>query len=156
MKAFISFSVNDNNQYLISLLSFKLQDNDFSTSTSNNFFSKELDFTTKYSIQNAHLFLGVITDDGLERKRVLEEWEFAKNSKVPNILLIEDTVPVKKEFKGNWVRFNRLNPQAAIDKVSEKMNSKPSKSNSNSDILPWLLGGAAVLAILGLMTTSKD
>jgi hypothetical protein len=153
MKAFISSSVNDNNLYLVSLLSFKLQENNFRTSTSNDFFKNELSFTTKNSIQNSHLFLGIVTDDGVEKDRVLNEWRFANSNGVPNILLIEDTVPVKKGFKGNIVRFNREDPQPAIDIIQKRMNSKPVKSNDTSEALSWILGGAAVVAFLSWVTS---
>ncbi len=155
MKAFLSYSVNDDSRYLISLLSSKLQDNNFTTSTSNNFFEKELDYTTKFGIQNSHLFIGAITDTGIEKERVLEELAFAQNTKIPNILLIEDTVLLDKNYSGNIVRFNRDAPQTAIEKIEKEMNKKPSKSNT-SDLLPWLLAGAAIVAIFYFLARKQS
>jgi hypothetical protein len=151
MKAYVSFSANDNNLHLVSLLSFKLQDNKFRTSTSSDFFKDELSFTTKSNIQNAHLFVGIITDKGLERERVIKEWEFAQQTDIPNILLIENTVPLNREFRGNIIRFDKANPEAAINQINEKREIKPSTQNNISDALPWLLGGVALLAFFAWM-----
>lgn len=151
MKAYVSFSANDNNLHLVSLLSFKLQDNKFRTSTSSDFFKDELSFTTKSNIQNTHLFIGIITDDGLEQKRVIKEWEFAKQTDIPNILLIENNVPINEDFKGNIIKFDRSNPEKAINQINEKRKIKPSTQNNISDALPWLLGGVALLAFFAWM-----
>ncbi|MEY4902279.1 MAG: hypothetical protein RLZZ292_94 [Bacteroidota bacterium] len=156
MKAYVSFSANDNNLHLVSLLSFKLQDNKFKTLGSNDFLKDELSFTTKSNIQNAHLFVGIITDTGSERTRVIEEWNFAKSSNTPDILLIEDTVPNMQKIKGNIIRFNRFNPEAAIRQIEEKTEIKATTKNNISEALPWLLGGVAILAFLFFLLSKSN
>jgi hypothetical protein len=156
MKAFVSYSVTDNNEFLLTLLSSKLREKKFIVTTSQNFYSKIIDYNTISEIASSHLFVGVITGTGNERNRVLEEWNCADKHNVPNLLLIEDTVQVHKQFKGNYIRFNRNRPQSAIDEINRRMTpSQPSTSKSSDDIVPWVLGGAALLAIIGLLSKDK-
>ncbi|PKP26721.1 MAG: hypothetical protein CVU03_02270 [Bacteroidetes bacterium HGW-Bacteroidetes-2] len=107
-------------------------------------------------IGTSHLFIGVITGTGNERNRVLEEWDYAVQRNVPNLLLIEDTVQVHQLFKGNYIRFNRNRPQVTIDEINRRMTpSQPVTSKNSDDIVPWILGGAALLAIIGLLSKDK-
>jgi len=155
MKAFISYSVSDNNDLILTLLSSKLREKKFIVTTSQNFYSKILDFNTKNEIGDSHLFIGLITKGGVERQRVIDEWKYAKLRGVPNILLVEDTVPVRNNFKGNLVRFNHNNPGPAIYEINKKMRSAQTNSSDSDDIVPWILGGAALLAILALLSDGK-
>ena len=156
MKAFVSYSVTDNNEFILTLLSSNLREKNFIVTTSQNFYSNIIDYNTMSEIGTSHLFVGVITGIGNERNRVLEEWNYAVQRNVPNLLLIEDTVQVHQQFKGNYIRFNRNRPQAAIDEINRRMTpSKPSTSKSSDDIVPWILGGAALLAIIGLLNKDK-
>ena len=153
MRAFISYSVNDKEQFILTLLSSKLREQEFVLTTSQNFYQNVVDFTTANQIKESHLFIGIITKQGIERKRVIAEWTLAKKWKVPNLLLIEDTINIAKGFTGNFIRFNRKNPKSAIELINSRMNQKPVPSKKDSDILPWILGGAALLAIIALLTS---
>lgn len=156
MKAFVSYSVSDNNEFILTLLSSKLRDKNFIVNTSQNFYSNILDFNTMNEINETHLFIGIITGFGNERNRVLEEWRYAVSRNIPNLLLIEDTVPVQQTFSGNFIRFNRNNPQAAINEINKRMTPQTtSTTKSADDIVPWILGGAALLAILALFSNDK-
>lgn len=152
MKAFISYSIGDEDQMVITLLSNRLRNQGFQILTSQNFYSRELDFTTKGQVNNSSIFFGVITAYGQEKARVLEEWNYSKSINIPNILLIEDIVNLNSDFKGNYLVFNRNNPQKAIDEITNKINNSESKGNKS--IWPWLIGGAALLGIINLL--SKD
>lgn len=158
MRAFVSYSVSDNNEFVLTLLSSKLREKNFSVSTSQNFFSNTLDHNTMNEISEALLFVGLITGFGNERNRVIKEWQYAISRNIPNLLLIEDTVPVKQPFTGNYVRFNRLNPQNAINEINSRMTlssgANPSIKNPD-DILPWVLAGAALIAILALLSGNR-
>lgn len=156
MKAFISYSVSDNNEYIVTLLSSKLREKNFIVNTSQNFYSNILDFNTMNEINEAHLFVGIITGFGNELDRVLDEWDYSESRNIPSLLLIEDTVPVEKSFTGNTIRFNRQNPQTAIDEINKRMSFQLSSSTKRTDdIVPWILGGAALLAILALFSKDK-
>lgn len=156
MRAFISYSVNDKEQFVLTLLSSKLRQKGFVLTASQNFHNEIIDFTTEKQITESHLFIGVITKQGIERRRVLNEWSYAKKRKIPNLLLIEDSINVKEDFRGNYVRFNRRNPQKAIDLINSKMKRKGPSTKKETDILPWILGGAALLAIIGLLSSDNE
>jgi hypothetical protein len=152
MKAFVSYSVTDNNEFILTLLAAKLREKNFVVTTSQNFYSQVIDYHTTSEIRTSNLFVGIITGIGNERKRVLEEWNYAVQQSVPNLLLIEDTVPVHEQFKGNYLRFNRKQPQATIDEINRRMTvSQATTAKNTDDIVAWLLGGAALLAIIGLL-----
>lgn len=121
MKAFVSYSVTDNNEFILTLLSIKLREKNFNVTTSQNFYSNTIDYNTMSEIGTSHLFVGIITGSGNEQKRVLDEWNYAVQRSVPNLLLIEDTVPIHQQFNGNYIKFNRNSPQAAIDEIHRRM-----------------------------------
>ena len=107
-------------------------------------------------INESHLFIGLITDYGDEKNRVIEEWRHAVSKNIPNLLLIEDTVPIQPNFRGNYVRFNRFNPQSAMNEINKRMTSVSTPvSKGPDDIIPWILGGAALLAILSFLNDKK-
>jgi hypothetical protein len=157
MKAFVSYSVSDNNEFILTLLSSKLREKKFVINTSQNFYNNILDYNTMNEINETHLFIGIITGFGNERNRVLEEWRYAVSRNIPNLLLIEDTVPVQQTFTGNYIRFNRINPQRAINEINRRMTTPvtTSTTKNSDDIVPWVLGGAALLAVLALLSGSK-
>jgi hypothetical protein len=150
MKAFISYSVNDNDQYLLTLLSSKLREKNFVVVTSQNFYSKVLDFNTQNEINDSHLFIGIITGQGVESPRVLQEWRYSQLRNIPTLLLIEDSVSINQNFNGNYIRFNRFNPELAINEINKRMSLQPT-----NDAVAWILGGAALLAILALLSDDK-
>lgn len=156
MKAFVSYSISDNNEFILTLLSSKLREKHFIITTSQNFYSSTLDYNTLSEINSSHLFIGVITGTGTERQRVLDEWRYAVQRNVPNLLLIEDTVAIHQQSIGNHVAFNRHNPQPAIDEINRRMTQPQAPSSKPSDdIVPWILGGAALLAIIGILTSKS-
>lgn len=155
MKAFVSYSISDNNEFILTLLSSKLREKNFIVTTSHNFYSNIIDYATMNDIATSQLFIGIITGKGNERKRVLEEWSYAEKRNVPNLLLIEDTVTINKTFKGDYIKFNRLKPETAINEIHKRMTpTKQNVTKNSDDIIPWILGGAALLAIIGLLASN--
>ncbi len=154
MKAFISYSVSDNNEFIIIYLSSKLKESNFAVTSSLNFYSKTLDFNTMYDIETSHLFVGIITAKGNEKERVIEEWNHAKKKNIPNLVLLEDTVAFLHPNEGNILVFNRKNPKPAIDEIQRRMTFSPSNSNKG-DVVSWILGGAAIIAVLSVLTGKR-
>jgi hypothetical protein len=155
MKAFISYSINDKDQVIVTLLSNNLRKQGFQIITSQNFYNNILDYTTKIKIDNSRIYFGIITKYGREKNRVITEWKYAKKMKIPNILLIENSVNLNKNFTGNYIVFDRNNPQKAINKIQQRMtNVRKSNTSNNDNVWPWIIGGAALLGIIGLL--SKD
>jgi hypothetical protein len=152
MRAFISYSINDTDQYVLTLLSSKLRGQGFIITTSQNFYNKRLDQVTMNAISECHLFIGIIMRQSMEKNRVIDEWKFSKRKNIPNLILIEDNVRIQDGFQGNYIRFSRNNPKAAVDKINSKMQQRGNMAQrSNDDSLSWILGGAALLAIISLI-----
>ena len=139
MQAFISYSISDGDEFVLTLLGSKLREKNFVLTTSQNFYAKNLDHQTMQEIKTSHLFVGLITGTGTERARVLEEWNYAVQQHIPNLLLVEDTVPVHQSFNGNYLIFNRNQPQAAVDEIQRRMNPAQTSPSTNPEALvPWL------------------
>jgi hypothetical protein len=149
MRAFVSYSVDREEEYIVSLLSFRLRAKNFIPNTSIDFFKEVLDEGTKCDILSSHLFVGILLGDAAEASRVVKEWKYALQHRVPNLLLVEDTISLPKSFKGNIIRFNRAQPQVAIDEITSRMllKGKPEKASAEPYI-PWIWAGNAMLAIL--------
>ena len=148
-RTFISYSIADKDRFVVSKLSSELQKRGMVVTTSQSFFSNPLDFTTKRNIEIADLFIGVITDESSET-RVLLEWQFAVQRKVPNLLVVENTLRIENVNQENVIYFDRHNLAAAIESVHQRAVTSE-KSQSSDDLVKWVLGGAAVIALLSLL-----
>ncbi|MBS1597327.1 MAG: hypothetical protein JST75_03820 [Bacteroidetes bacterium] len=148
MKAFISYSLNDQEQYIATLLSYRLREQGFSLILNSNF-QNEIDITTTYQMFSTQLFVGLISYNGAQWNRVLQEYEIALSNNIPAILLIEENVIIAPNFQGNFVRFNRSNPHPAIEEIRRRMSVQRPAGNEG---LGWILGGAALLAIIALLS----
>ncbi len=152
MRAFISYSLVDRELYIISLLSKKLRNDGYDLQSRLDLHSHTLDFNTRQKISSSQLFIGIISYNGLQRNRVLQEWQYATNNKIPAVLLIEENVQIAPGADRNsYIRFNRHDPQPAIDKIQQRMSSK----KDNEEAAGWILAGAALLAIVALFSSSK-
>lgn len=152
MKAFLSYSIKDSDQIVITLLSRRLREKGFHVITSQNFFNKELDLATMNEIDRANIFMGIISNSSRHRDRVIQEWKHAKSTGVPTMLLVENGVKINPNFKGNYVRFNRNNPSQAIEDITRKME----QPKEDSSALPWIIGGAIVLGLIHLFSNDKN
>lgn len=159
MKAFISYSLNDSEQFILTILSRRLKEYGFTIWSTYNDSENILDFKTFTQINKSNLFIGIITKSGNANNRVFNEWKEAVKMQIPSLLLVEDNVNIKPEILkyNNVLLFNRQNPSDAINKVkqrieqSQRQQTKPVKKNDNTHA--WILGGAAALIILGLLSS---
>jgi hypothetical protein len=154
MRAFLSYSLNDAEQYVLSILANKLNEQGFIVSSNYNGRSF-IDFERFNAINNANLFIGVITATSHETERVFQEWDTAIQRKVPALLLLEDTVLLRQDLVNhpNIIRFNRYKPQRSIDAVKSKIT--PNTSAPADNIAAWALGGLAILALISLLSDRK-
>lgn len=151
-RAFISYSLADKDRFVVSRLITELQSQQTQVITGQNFFSSSIDFTTQKNINTSNLFIGLITDQSNTYMRVLEEWKYALEQSIPNILIVEDTLRLDPYYNDhNIVRFNRNDINGALRIVRQKIQIPPTINTNNQDWLPWLLGGTAVLAFLSLL-----
>lgn len=163
MRAFISYSINDSEQYVLSILARKLKEQGFIVTSSYNLYSTLVDFQIYSQLNKSSLFIGIITGDGSDINRVYDEWKIALQKNIPAILLIEDIVEVGQELQNhpNIIRFNKAQPETSIENVRQKIdasrqpNNQVGKQNTNNTTA-WLLGGLAVLALIGLLSNDED
>ena len=153
MRAFLSYSLNDSEQYVLSILVNKLNEKGFTVSSSYSNYNF-IDFERFNQINSSNLFIGVITATGTEYERVYKEWETASAIKVPALLLVENTVQIHPNLlkNTNVILFDRHNPSPSIDLVKSKISQN---TTSSDNFAAWALGGLAVLALIGLLSDSK-
>jgi hypothetical protein len=149
MKVFISYSINDKDQFILTLLSSKLIKSGYQINQSIDFKKEKISSLTKINISKSELFIGIITGNGFEQKRIMSEWRCAQVGKIPAILLVENTVSVNENFKFKYIVFDRKNPREAIKLLNLEIQKQDKQKDINA--LNWVLGGAAILLVLSLL-----
>ncbi|MCC5923967.1 MAG: hypothetical protein JJT77_09280 [Crocinitomicaceae bacterium] len=155
MRAFVSYSINDSDQYILTLLSSELGKKGVVLSQSNDFYT-QLSPITEASIKKSQLFIGLITFAGDEKDRVMQEYRVAQINKVPSLLLVEDNVNINNTSGHDLIRFNRSNPDGAVQTIKNRINHQKRKNDQDSESLAWLIGGAAVIALIALIAGNKS
>jgi hypothetical protein len=155
MRAFLSYSLNDSWQYILTILARKLNENGFYVSTPQNAY--EVD----YEIRKSNLFIGLLTQSGNANDMVIQEWDFAIQNRVPSILLIEDSIRLKGNLSHpNIIYFNRFAPENAIKNIQNRINNyNPSKvlqKQNNENALAWILGGVAAIVLIKLLSEKNN
>ncbi len=153
-RVFVSYSIEDRNLHLITLLLEHLRNNNYDVIASNY----RLDY--QMSILNSSLFIGIITHNSKSSKYVEAEWQIAKKNNIQNILIIEEGVTINDSNNISYIRFNRSNPQDAIDKLFQR--NKPTTSQNNkknndavSDVLLGVAMVAGIAALISLLSKNK-
>lgn len=152
-KAFISYALRDSEQFVLTLLSNLLREEGYSINSSYDDYNYLVQRATHNNITKSSLFIGLITQYGDRNQNVFNEWKVALDSKIPSLLLLEDSVNISPELMNhpNVVRFNRHYPNQQIEQIKTKI--KNSKVNSeNNSAMGWILGGIAALAIIKLLS----
>lgn len=157
MNAFISYSIADNQQYILNLLAQRLAEKGLTLVTSTNQ-TDYADFQVSNEIRNCALFIGLVTKAGRIAKtaRVYSEFKMAHMYNKPAIYLIEDSVEVAPWINAypNTIRFNRFSIDQAIYQVKNRIHN-PQFSESNSNAAAWVLGGVAVLGLLSWLSDKE-
>ncbi|MFK5982248.1 MAG: TIR domain-containing protein [Flavobacteriaceae bacterium] len=151
INVFLSYSLNDQDEYILSLLADELQNKGCSIYQSSDF-NEVLSPLTTNNINNSQLVIGLVTGKSVERQRIMNEWEVALNSKIPTLLIVEDIVPIAPNFNHPLITFSRNNPEKAINKLKDEMNKMESKKEGGSNVAAWLIGGAAILGLISLLS----
>lgn len=153
MKAFISYSLNDQDMYVLTLLSGQLKEKGFSISQSTDFHSL-MSSKTILNINKSDLFIGLVTVNSDEEQRVINECKRAVESNKPTIMLVEDGVLVSDSYKYPYISFNRENPNNAIDELQGKIAKK--KKIEDNDAWLWVLGGVVLISIIALIAGKSN
>jgi len=161
MKAYISYSLTDSEQYIVSVLALKLNEQNFQTDLSYfDYEGEQLSFSTRSRIKNSHLFIGILTQDGSRFNSVHKEWSYALETKTPAIILVEDTLfefnPQLKHHP-NVLGFNRAYPEATIAQVHQNIKDAALKQKGKlNNALAWMLGGVAAIALVRLLSKQEQ
>jgi hypothetical protein len=157
MIAYISYSIDESEQYVLTLLAQKLKEKGFSLTSGvkhvvalgNPAFGL-MDFQTENEIKKSNLFIGLITNSYRynSSETVYQELQKAREYNKPIILLIEDTAPIDIRIANfpNLVRFNRYLPHLAIEEVKNRIQlsqTQPQEDNT----LGWLLAEESLLLL---------
>lgn len=151
MKVFLSYSLNDRDLFILTLLAEELNNKGVYINQSNDFNSSKSSSLTIVNINNSSLFIGLISGTGQEKARVEREWRIANEKNIPCILLIENSVRINRSLKSQYIIFDRHNSHQAIEELNKLINKKKENQN-DSNALAWILGGAAVLSIISLLS----
>jgi hypothetical protein len=153
MKAFVSYSFTDSELYILTLLFEQLRKSGYTVDSSTHGFTIGQNFSD-YKIISSDIFLGIVTNDSNSVNHVISEWNIAVKNNIRHILIIEDGVNIQNPNGLNYVRFNRQNPNQAIDtlfKMGNQSNHNKPKSPDVSDALVFggiIVGIAALLSLL--------
>jgi hypothetical protein len=147
MKIFVSYSFNDSELYIITLLLEELRRSGFFVESS-DFYNSGLD--DHYKIQTSDYFIGIITNNTASINEVVKDWDVARSNNVKTLLLIEQGVRIKYQSGINYILFNRLNPKPAIDQLLNlnrpvKTLSTPEKNLGNAVAIGAIAVGLAAL-----------
>lgn len=150
-RAFVSYSIEDRNLHLITLLLEHLRKNDYVISVSNQEFNNET--------INADVFIGIITKNSSTNKYVVSECQIAHKNNIPFVLVVENGVKMPSDAQGMFIRFDRSNPQEAIDRLF-KIKGTPSSitKNKNDDglVINVLIGTAIIVGIAALISLLSE
>jgi hypothetical protein len=157
MNAFISYSIADNEQYILTLLSQKVSEIGLTLVTSYDQ-GDWPDTQASDEIKNSAVFIGLMTNSGRfgKRNRVYSEFKQANLFNRPAILLIEDSIPVFWEgYYHNTIRFNRHNIGQTVEEVNNRIRTSQLEPPPTPNAAAWLLAGIGVLALLSLLSSDK-
>lgn len=144
MRVFISYSFQDGELYLLSLLIDKLQVQGHQIRTTDFLLENN-----RFHLNSSDLFIGIVTNHSDDISNVLNDWEYAKKLNKRTILLIEEGVSVN-DRSISFVRFNRNNPEVAINQLLGVKLPKPTKKTS--DLEDGLLIGGIIVGVAALIS----
>ena len=152
MKVYISYSMVDNDEFFITLFSIFLKEDKITTTLNQNTFD-EAGFpdNRNYFIDDSSLFVGIIFKGGNKINSVVNEWNYAIEKGVYNLLLLEDGVEIDDIDEKNFLKFDRLKCYDSIREIERKMQPK----SQNYSII-WLLVGNSLKLTLDRAFLSQN
>lgn len=160
MKAYISPSVPDDEQHILSTLSKRIRTNGIASTSGYHKFGQNNSELAFHEISKSNLFIGVITSNSSEIERVYNEWQFALKSETPALLLIEDTVDTSTfpliNKNPDVIRFNRSS-KTNLNKTIQMVRAKSDSANNRVENTPfvreaaWFIGGPVAITLLNIL-----
>ncbi|MDX2304388.1 MAG: TIR domain-containing protein [Microscillaceae bacterium] len=156
MKAFVSYSLNDTDEYVITILAKKLQEQGFYVSAGHNLHFPDTNPESLAQIRTSDLFIGILTYNGQINERVQHEWLYAQEAQKSAILMVEWNVALDEELNNsqNIVRFNRQNPDRAIESIHRYIDGARQNAGlaDKNDVFAWILAGMALIKLVRLLS----
>lgn len=155
MKAFLSYSLSDTQEYVVTIMARQLREKGYTLITHTGTPLRLNDLST--TLRGCSLFIGVVTQRGNEYTRVVNEYNQADAWQIPRLLLFERSVASNAGVLDhpNVVVFDRHEPNAALEHVRNRIASARAPETKSDDTGAWILGGAALLALIALLSTKK-
>lgn len=160
MKAYISPSVAEDEQSILSALSKRIRQSGITLISGYHKVGQNSSELAFHEINKAHLFVGVITEKGNELERVYNEWQYALKCETPALLLIEDTVPIDNfpmiNRHPDVIRFNRSS-KASLNKTIQMVRAKSDAASNRTENSPfvretaWFIGGPVAINFLNIL-----
>lgn len=166
MIVYVSYSLQDSELYLITLLFAKLRQAGHIVESPNSYTNSGYASGSQWSgkryvggeyyqsqsrVGSCDLFIGIITVNGSSNYQVMSEWKIANSSNVHNVLLVESGVNVPDPAV-NHIVFDRRNPETAINRLFGIEKKQPENKTN-----PWVAAGlvvAGVAALIALLSGS--
>lgn len=161
MLAFRSSSLPKDNEYVVSQLISKLNEQGFDTTSGAYYFSDTIDEESIFKMRGAHLFIGILMHTTLvptplnrQNQRVINEWEYAVSRKIPALLLVENTIQLDTSLSNpdNIVVIDKYNPEKAVAFAQKSIQeARQSLDADKINMAAWLLGGDSLIALIGFV-----
>ena len=155
----LSYSLNDKEDHFISILSSMIQEEGF-IPISNDMFQKRNGGREYFYnlIKSSHLFIGIISEDSTDKNNVIDEYNIALEGKIPALLLIDDKININMDITSQptIVKFNRKNPEEAIEYIQERIKASRQMKKINDKALAWLLGGYASTNLIKMFSREGE
>lgn len=150
MRVFVSYSFIDKELYLLTLLVSKLREKGHIVQLS------DTNYLSENYINNSEFFVGLITNNSHSINNVFNEYLIAERQNKQRILLIEDGIHVDQN-KVKFIRFNRKNPQAAINQLIKTNNNEQNNGgNVVEDIVKAGVVVAGIAALISLLSGNDN
>jgi len=150
MKAFVSYSFTDSELYILTLLFEQLRKSGYTVESSIHGYTIGHNFSD-YKIVSSDIFLGIVTNDSNSVNHVISEWNVAIKNNIKHILIIEDGVNIQNPNGINYVRFNRRNPNQAIESLF-KIGNQATPNKTKSEVQDALVFGGIIVGIAALIS----
>jgi hypothetical protein len=155
MKAFLSYSLRDSQEYVVTIMARQLQEKGYTlmTHAGSGLTSDPLSWT----LRGCGLFIGVVTTQSDEYNRVIQEYNQACAWQIPALLLYEYNAALYEGVLDhpNVVVFDRYNPDPTLQEVRNRIAWARTPQPKKDDSAAWVLGGAAVLALIALLSNGR-
>jgi hypothetical protein len=153
MNVFISYSVDNRNKYLITMLVDEL--NRIDVSVNSSYKLNDVDSMIKLFIQRTDLFIGILSvyDEG--NTKVKNEWKIAQSMNRPYIILIEKGLRITgHENDDRIICFDQNNIQKTLDNINIIIEREKS-NQSTATAMAVILGGTALYGLFKILNDKK-